>query len=458
VKPEAKTVVDEVADFIGRYLHCTEHERNTLALWLLHTHCFSATQVTPYISIQSVQKQSGKTLCLQLLSLLCPNPALTSGVTAAVLSKRTDAAERPTFLLDESQITLGNRSRSKNPTLRGLLVSGFQRGIGASDKTRERNLFSPKAFAGIGILPEPLAERSLPIILEPLNTRVAQPPSAVIKRFNLSRAQEEAKPLREKLESWAKEHLPALEKAEPYEPEQFPPGLTPRRQDMIEPLLQLADALGGPWPERARQTFLGLFKDQITKQSKVSLQLLSDIRDAFIHYGLPARLSTAALLTYLQTLPNRPWNQDGPIKAQTLAAMLQVFRVQPRSQRIKRSAEFSSPHRGYAARDFVLLWARYLDPVGGYPGTEAEAAQWCSAEERSQLIALEQMAARDQQARGVQKEQKQSQEQPEVEEQATTKPNNDAGCSRVATSPQDFEFIPSEGRTKLVPSEARIAG
>jgi hypothetical protein len=475
VKPEAKTIVDEISDFIGRYLHCSEHERNTLALWLLHTHCFSAAQVTPYISIQSVQKQSGKTLCLQLLSLLCPNPALTSSVTAAVLSKRTDAAERPTFLLDESQITLGNRSRSKNPTLRGLLVSGFQRGIGASDKTRERNLFSPKAFAGIGILPEPLAERSLPIILEPLNG------ASTRKRFNLARAQEEVKPLREKLESWAKEHLPALEKAQPYEPEQFPPGLTPRRQDMIEPLLQLADALGGPWPERARQTFLGLFKDQIAKQSKMSLQLLSDIRDAFIHYGLPARLSTAALLTYLQTLPNRPWNQDGPLKAQTLAAMLQVFRVQPRSQRIKRSAEFSSPHRGYAARDFVLLWARYLDPVGGYPGTEAEAEQWCTAEERGQLLALEQMAARDQEkgkaaavttdaagsrAASVADEPNRSRsteggssglERSDTNERKTS---NDAGCSNVATSPQDseVEFIPSAVRTKLVPSEARVAG
>jgi hypothetical protein len=109
----------------------------------------------------------------------------------------------------------------------------------------------------------------------------------------------------------------------------------------------------------------------------------------------------------------------------------------------------------------VLLWARYLDPVGGYPGTEAEAAQWCSAEERSQLIALEQMAARDQKAQKAQetgKEEEQSQDQPEVQEQATTKPSNDAGCSRVATSPQDFEFIPGEGRTKLVPSEARVVG
>jgi hypothetical protein len=110
----------------------------------------------------------------------------------------------------------------------------------------------------------------------------------------------------------------------------------------------------------------------------------------------------------------------------------------------------------------VLLWARYLDPVGGYPGTEAEAEQWCSAEERSQLLALEQMAARDEKAQKARKEEKPSKEPSEAEEQATRKPSNDAGCSRVATSPQDSQaesiFIPSAVRTKLVPSEARVAG
>jgi hypothetical protein len=79
------------------------------------------------------------------------------------------------------------------------------------------------------------------------------------------------------------------------------------------------------------------------------------------------------------------------------------------------------------------------------------------------LLALEQMVIRDQKAQKAQKarkEEKQPQEQQKVEEQTTTKPSNDAACSRVATSPQDspVEFIPSEVRTKLVPSEARVAG
>jgi hypothetical protein len=391
-----------------------------MALWLLHTHCFAAAQVTPYISIQSVQKQSGKTLCLQLLSLLSPNPALTSGVTAAVLSKRTDAAERPTFLLDDSQITLGNRARSKNPTLRGMLVSGFQRGIGSSDKTRERNLFSPKAFAGIGILPEPLAERSLPIILEPVKG------ASTVKRFNLVRAQQEAKPLLEKLANWAKEHLAALEKAQPYESEQFPPGLTPRRQDMIEPLLQLADALGGPWPERARQTFLGLFKDQITKQNKVNLQLLSDIRAAWVHYGCPDRLATAALVTYLQNLRNRPWNQDGLINAQALAAMIAVFEVKPRALRFKKDK--SNPtHRGYMVHDFIPVWMALL------PEAETKAVR----EELERKQMAEQRLADHELVRKVEK----------LEREAARKPNKDAGCSRVAASPQDSPAKPAQQGT-----------
>src|SRR5690348_205186 len=31
-QPQQKTVVDQVTEFIARYLQCTEHERNTLAL------------------------------------------------------------------------------------------------------------------------------------------------------------------------------------------------------------------------------------------------------------------------------------------------------------------------------------------------------------------------------------------------------------------------------------------
>src|SRR5205809_1395908 len=76
--PRPQLKLDDVIAFLARYLYCTEHQRTLIALWVLHAHCFSAAEVTPYLSIQSALEQSGKTLSLQLLSLLCPNPALTA--------------------------------------------------------------------------------------------------------------------------------------------------------------------------------------------------------------------------------------------------------------------------------------------------------------------------------------------------------------------------------------------
>src|SRR5215510_12236749 len=165
--PSAVSSLDDVLKFLARYLHCSDHQRNLLALWVLHSHCFSALDVTPYLSIYSDKIQSGKTRCLQLLSLLCPNPALTASFATNNLSSRIHySQQRPTFLLDQCHATLGSRRRPKNPVLRAILASGFQRGLGHTDRKCERVLFSPKAFAGIGPLPEDLAERSIPIHLE----------------------------------------------------------------------------------------------------------------------------------------------------------------------------------------------------------------------------------------------------------------------------------------------------
>src|SRR5215471_2381899 len=138
-------LLDQVERFLSRYLECSDHQRAVMALWVLHTHCVVAAQVTPYLAIQSAEKQSGKTLCLQLLSMISADSALTTTYTAAGLSRRTDEVI-PTVLLDEFQATIGTRSRSKSPVLRAVLSSGFQLGPGYTTGTGERNLFAPKAF------------------------------------------------------------------------------------------------------------------------------------------------------------------------------------------------------------------------------------------------------------------------------------------------------------------------
>jgi hypothetical protein len=116
-------MLGRLARFFQQYLHCTPQQRTVLSLWTLHTHCFSAARVTPYLNVGSLEKQSGKSLCLQLLGLVCANPWYATGISAGALLRKIENA-RPTVLLDECQTIFG----SSDKKVRGVLVSGCQRG------------------------------------------------------------------------------------------------------------------------------------------------------------------------------------------------------------------------------------------------------------------------------------------------------------------------------------------
>ncbi|HEV3041739.1 MAG TPA: DUF3631 domain-containing protein [Candidatus Angelobacter sp.] len=344
---DGATLLDKVCQLIARYLQCSEDQRAVLALWALHTHCLPATRVTPYISIQSAEKQSGKSLCLQLLSTLCHSPVLTVGFTASALTRRIDGLVS-TILLDECQATLGTRARSKNPELRAILAGGHQWGSAYTGATYERHVFAPKAFAGRGHLPEDLADRSIPIILEPV------PSSAMpqLARFDLFMAIQQAEPLQQQLSHWSNANLGLLSARSSYAPDDFPPNLSPRRRDMIEPLLHIADLIGGEWPARIRQSLATIFEEKTAFDLRMSVQLLADIRDCFAHHGYPGRLSTTVLLEWMQSRPARPWDADGAINARILARLLSAFDIHPRLQR----NGSSNPVRGYQLQDFAEPW------------------------------------------------------------------------------------------------------
>jgi Protein of unknown function (DUF3631) len=369
-------MLDDICAFLARYLQCSQNQRTVLALWILHTWCFAAARSTPYLAIQSSRKLSGKTLCLRLL----------------VKRIHSNPSQLPTFLLDESPATLGSRGRSRNPKLRAILVSGFQPGIGYSDRSVECTIFSPKAFASTGPLPEPLADCSIPIVLQ--QARVAQsetrrggPPSASsdpavadrgpqpstsvggerselrrepasageIERFDYTAAQEEAKPLIAALQKWSQKNLAALKSVPVYKRKDFPEQLTSRGQDIVEPLLQLADTIGGDYPVRARQALVAMFDDENNADRAMRIQLLRDIRQCFEHHGWPEKLHTSVILAWLLALPFRPWDVDGPITDRTLARLLRPHDICSRSVRV------GSVARGYRQKDFVEPWNHLLD-------------------------------------------------------------------------------------------------
>ncbi len=362
---EGAVLLDKISRFISRYLQCSEHQLTVMALWSLHTHCLEAARATPYLSIQSTEKQSGKSLCLQLLSMLSDGSALTVGFTASSLTQRLDD-DVSTFLLDECQATLGTRARSKNPALRAILAAGSQCGAGYTDSAHERTTFGPKAFAGRGQLPEELADRSIPILLSPLTGGLDSLPA----RFDVQLATEEAIPLHRQLGEWAEKNMDALVARPAYTHQDFPGYLTPRRRDMCEPLFRLADFIGDEWPARIRVALDAIFDQEFKHNLQPNLKLLAALRDCFKFHHDPERLASAVLVEWVQSLPDGSVDIGGAINVRILARMLAIFGIHPRLQR--NAPGTTSPARGYQLQDFLepwLLWLGFTVPGMG-PATQ----------------------------------------------------------------------------------------
>ena len=104
---EADTMLRTVFSFIRRFVALSDSQARVLALWVVHTHVFAAATATPYMAINSPEKQSGKTRLLEVLNTLVASPWMTGRVTAAVLTRKIDK-DHPTLLLDESDAAFGS--------------------------------------------------------------------------------------------------------------------------------------------------------------------------------------------------------------------------------------------------------------------------------------------------------------------------------------------------------------
>jgi hypothetical protein len=68
-------VPDDVAEFVRRYvLLPSDLALVAVVLWIAYAHCLEAAEATPYLSVQSPEKRSGKTRLLEVLELVVPRP------------------------------------------------------------------------------------------------------------------------------------------------------------------------------------------------------------------------------------------------------------------------------------------------------------------------------------------------------------------------------------------------
>jgi Protein of unknown function (DUF3631)/DnaB-like helicase N terminal domain len=354
VSPDGSAVLDETLAFVRRFVGLTIEQATAVALWTVHTHGFDASETTPYLAISSAEKQCGKTRLLEVLRLLVSRPWFTGRVTAAVLVRKIEA-DSPTLLLDETDAAF-NSDPQYAEALRGILNNGYRRGgaasvcvgKGADIEAKDFSTFCPKAFAGIGHLPETVADRSIPIRLK----RKA-PGEGEVERFHERVIKPQGEEIHQRIAAWVEPRLPQLSDARP----DLPASLSDRQQDCVEPLVAIADAAGGDWPERARRALAALLSGSPAEDQSIRIKLLADIRDVFDQREVDRLLSRDLIeaLTAIETSQWPEFNRGKPLTAVGLSRLLEPFEIAPKTIRMD-----SVTGKGYLRDSFEDSWRRYL--------------------------------------------------------------------------------------------------
>jgi hypothetical protein len=375
------TLLDQIKAFILRFvlLPKTEAVATYLALWVFHTHAIGAADHTPFTIITSPRKRSGKSRLEEVLKCLVARPWMTQRTTVAALVRKL-AKDHCTLLLDETDAAFAG-DQDYSQALRAVLDAVHTRGatatlcVGQGSKTEARDfeVFTAVAIAGIGRLPDTIEDRGVRIGMK-RKTKEER-----VERFRPRKVKADADALRARVAAAAKAALDALKISEP----DLPDELNDRAQDAWEPLLAIADAAGGEWPQVARQAARALSGDRAEDDDQnPGAWLLRDIRTAFAATpndaeGVPLwvppwdaadRLHTGELIDRLCQVPGSPWatwRRGERITANTIAKLLEGYTDADGNQIHSKQMKLNGVNRnGYELADFEDAFLRFLSPVG----------------------------------------------------------------------------------------------
>ena len=330
-----------------------------VALFVMHTWAFKAAHATPYLVVESPEKQSGKTRLLEVLEMVCHNPLKVASITAAALFQSV-AGHQPTLLIDEADAIFGGNSE-RNEDLRGVLNAGNLPGSpvirgGKNGKPVRYDVFCPKVIAGIatGKLPDTIRDRA---IINPMDRKLR---SEKVERLRRHRIQGELDSLRSRLAAWADQNHNALFEYDLPEPMEK---ISDRLEEAWEPLLAIADLAGGGYPAKARAAAEGLAPDG-DEDAAASHVLLLALRDVF---GSSDKMSTRQIIVALnenEELPYGSWNDGNGIRPTGISRSLRRYRIKPKKVRVGETVL-----QGYHREQFESAWGRYGADLPGTPGT-----------------------------------------------------------------------------------------
>ncbi|MFZ0680770.1 DUF3631 domain-containing protein [Candidatus Binatus sp.] len=363
---QGEELLPELTGAIRRFVMLDENAALIVALWVLFTWVFeNYAETNPYLRIISAAPGCGKSTLLKVLRWLARSAWLLVRLSPSSFTRTMDK-ERRTLLLDE-----GDAFLHENELMRNLLdgasdpdtaTVSFSEKRGDNWQPIELNVFVPIAIASIGRLRkmETVEDRSIAIHLKRA-TGAELKPLDKGRRRTLKAALE---PLALKCAKWAADNGVTLQSARP----DFPEAMLGREQDKWEPLIAIADMIGGDCAERARALAVKVSAARGDDGSTNGVILIADLQEIFTE-GTEF-VSTARILEELHKRETRPWPAYGrgqkPIGAESLARLLKPFSVFPMSD---------GTSRGYKRSDLEDAFIRYPAFTPSQPVNLSKAQQ-----------------------------------------------------------------------------------
>lgn len=344
---DGAALVRELSDTLRQYVVCEPETADAAALWITFTWFIEEVHVAPIANITAPLPNCGKSTLLEYIEMYAFQPLKCDGISAAALFRSMDKW-RPTLLVDEVDSFLRD-----NEDARGVLNSGHRRNgqivrvVGDDYEPTPFSTWGAKALCGIGSLASTLASRSIRMEL-----RRKRPLETVANlRFMPPELRDR---LRRQLARLHEDLAPTVAAARPAPV----PSLSNRAADNWEPLQQVAEAIGGEWPERVNRVATVITPaDNEAQTYDIATELLKDIKTAFDDRNVD-RLFTSVLLPALWEQSEAPWNtwsRGKPIDARQLANKLAEFGIKSKSIRIG-----DETAKGYTLADFRDAFVRYL--------------------------------------------------------------------------------------------------
>jgi DNA adenine methylase len=338
-----------------------------LPVWNFHTFMYEEFSHTPYLDINSPVKGCAKTTLSAAILQVSKNGMLVVNPTGPSIFRTIDQ-DRPTLIIDEAAL-------HRDSSLLTIANAGFSRMSGViprvfKDRVRKFNIFCPKAFASLNLLPETVMDRSIRIQMKGLRREDRDK----IVPFSEKSVPED---LVAGIATWVTAHRNEIVRHYDRCRLDF---LHARQEDIWRPLFSIIHILSPEREEEFRAIAIRLTAQKKENEEDRRIRLLQDVRVVFRdnnRMSAENRMSTIDLLSRLAAMPESPWSN---LNAFQLATLLRRFGIKPKQLWIG-----AANVRGYALEDFEDAFARYttepdssqieIAPGGNPAGTDRSEEQ-----------------------------------------------------------------------------------